>query len=231
MRPTPRAAGIAGVLAGVGLAVEGFFWMTSGWTPETFGDPGAAMAFLRDSGGHLRAAVFAGVLNLVFTVVLIAGLADRLRAAPTPSAATLHFGLIGVAGHGLVPLALWFGVPMFVAAQAAGNATARGGWVGFAVFLAAAGGLGSLFLGASTLATGWGALSTKALPAALGWVAVALGAATVLTVLTAYTPLAGVGAAVYFPSLLLAIVFRTWAGIELWRSARTRVGELAERGD
>lgn len=222
MFPTYRAAGIAGVLAGIGLAVEAAFWTASGWTPQIFGDPATALAFLRDNGTLLRAGVFAGAINLVFTIVLIAGLAGRLRAvAPNSAAATLLFGIIGVGAHGLVPLGLWLGVPMFAALANGAAATAEGAWGGFAVFLAAAGGLGGLFLGLSTMAVGWAAVSgksLKALPAPLGWLAVIAGLASVLSVLAASTPLAFLANAAYVPSLLLAIVFRIWAGINLWRT-------------
>lgn len=70
-----------------------------------------------------------------------------------------------------------------------------------------------LFLGASTLATGWGTVATKVLPALLGWTAIVAGLASALTVLTTDTPLAFLDQTLYIPSLLLAIVFRTtWAG-------------------
>jgi len=89
--------------------------MTSGWTAETFGDAQLALAFLKDSGTQLRAAVFAGAINLVFVALFLVGLAARLQAtAPTPTAATLYLGVIGIAGESLIPLGLWLGVPTFV---------------------------------------------------------------------------------------------------------------------
>jgi hypothetical protein len=63
MTPRPRIAGLSGILAGVGLAAEGALWATSGWTAETFGDAATALAFLQDNGTHLRAAVFAGAIT------------------------------------------------------------------------------------------------------------------------------------------------------------------------
>lgn len=218
MFPTQRAAGVAGVLAGVGLAVEAAFWTASGWTPQTWGDPAGAVAFLRESGDTVRAGVFAGALNLVFFTIFIAGLAGRLRdTSPTPAAATLHLGVIGVATHSLVPIGLWLGIPMFVSLAATDAATAEGAWAGFAVFLAAAGGVGSLFLGLSTVAVGWAAVAKKALPMWLGWLAVIAGVATVSTVLAAHTALSSLAEAAYLPSLLLAIVFRVAAGGHLIR--------------
>jgi hypothetical protein len=71
--PRPRFAGLSGILAGVGLAMEGMLWATSGWTAETFGDGATALAFLQDNGTHLRAAVFAGAINLVLVTVFTVG--------------------------------------------------------------------------------------------------------------------------------------------------------------
>jgi hypothetical protein len=217
-----RAGGVAGVLAGIGLAVEGAFWTASGWTPQTFANPTTALAFLRDNGTLLRVGVFAGALNLVFATILVAGLAARLRAtSPTRAAATLHLGVVGIGAHGLVPLGLWLGVPMFITLAASDAATAQAAWGGFAVFLAAAGGLGNLFLGLSMATTGSAALGRRSrapLPVLLGWVGIVAGMASVITVLAAGTPVAFLANAAYVPSLLLAIVFRVWAGIHLWRS-------------
>lgn len=215
--PTARVAGAAGVLAGVGLVVEGAFWTGSGWTPETFADPSGAVAFVVDNGVMIQGAVFAGMLNLVFTAVFVAGLASRLRTVPTAAAATLYLGLIGVTAHALVPAALWFAMPSFADLASAAPAVAPAAWGGFAAFIAGAGGAGSLFLGLSVLATGWAGVAGGVLPKVLGWVAVLAGAASVLTVLTVGTPVAAIGEASYFPSLLLVIVFRLWGGLELWR--------------
>jgi hypothetical protein len=43
----------------------------------------------------------------------------------------------------------------------------------------------------------------------------------VLAVVAAETPLEGLAEAVYFPSLVLVIAFRLWAGALLWREARS----------
>jgi hypothetical protein len=196
--------------------------MTSGWTPETFGDPDAALAFLRDGGTHLRAAVFAGAINLVFTILLVAGLAAALRAtAPTEAVATLHFGLIGIAGHGLVPLGLWLGVPTFLELATRYPQAAAGAWGGFAVFLGAAGGLGYLFMGLSMAAAGWAIASERVLPSFLGWIGLVAGGATAATVLAADTPLDPLATTAFMPALLLTIAFRIWAGYELWRGEIT----------
>lgn len=116
MNPRPRVTGLAGILAGIALAAELTFFMTCGWSPEKFTDPAAALALLRDGGMHLRVAGAFGAIGLVLTTALVAGLAVKLRAkTPTRAAATLYFGIIGITGHELVPLALWVGVPSFVA--------------------------------------------------------------------------------------------------------------------
>ncbi len=223
----PKVVGISGILAGVGLAVEGALFMTSGWTADTFGDPQAAVAFLRDNGTHLRAAVFAGAINLVFATVFIIGLAARLQATtPTRAAATLYFGIIGIAGHSLIPLGLWLGVPMFVHLATNDPQAAAYAWSGYVVSQAAAGAVGSLFLGLSALAAGWAIASRKAMPVLLGWVGIIMGSASALTVLAADTPLASLAAAAFLPSLTLAIIFRVWAGIELWKGGR-RTAEVS----
>jgi hypothetical protein len=218
MNLNPRIVGAAGILAGVGLAVEGVLFMTSGWTAETFADAHRALAFLNDSGTQLRAAVFAGAINLVLAAVFVVGLADRLQtSAPTRAATTLYLGVIGIAGESLIPLGLWLGVPTFVDLAARDPQAAAAAWNGYAASQAAAGAVGGLFLGLSTLAAGWAIASKRPMPALLGWLAIVAGAASVLTVLAAQTPLAPVATAAYLPSLTLVIAFRIWGGIELWR--------------
>jgi hypothetical protein len=215
----PRVAGWAGVAAGVGLVIEAALWTASGWTPQTFSDSATALRFLNDSGDTLRWAILAGFLNLAFTVVFIAGLAAHLRArTPTRGAATMWFGAIGVASHLLVPLAYWYGVPTF---RHADPTAAQASWTSFSAIVSAAGGAGSLFLGLAMATAGWAILAQRTLPAApvaLGWVSVIAGAATVLTVFAPDTPLSRLAAGIYLPSLLLAIIVRTWAGLALTRT-------------
>jgi hypothetical protein len=227
MTPSPRIAGLSGILAGVGLAVEGTLWATSGWTVETFRDSATALAFLQDNGTHLRAAVFAGV----FATVFIVGLAARLGpTAPTRAAATLSFGIIGIAAHSLVPLGLWLGVPSFVDLAASDPDAAAAAWSGYAAFQAGAGAVGALFLGLSTLAAGWAIISHPGLPALLGGLGVLAGAASAVTVLASETPLAVLAAGAYLPSLTLLIVFRSWAGVELWKGGKRPASEPGRPG-
>ena len=228
MKLQPRIAGVAGILAGLGLALELSLFLASGWTPGVFADPPAALAYLQVGGPVLRAAVLAGATNLAFTVLLVVGLAARLGvAAPSAAAATLSFGLVGCAGHGLLPLGLWLGVPMFVALAQRDAQVAAGAWGGFAVFLEAAGGLGYLFMGLSMATAGWAAISTRALPAPLGWVGLVGGAATVVNVLARATPLDGLAGAAFLPALLLTMLFRCWSGAALWRSETPAPGPIA----
>jgi hypothetical protein len=231
MTPSSRIAGLGGILAGVGLAVEGTLWATSGWTAETFRDPATALAFLQDNGTHLRAAVFAGAVNLVLATVFIVGLAARLGpTAPTRAAATLYFGIIGIAAHSLVPLGLWLGVPRFVDLASSDPGAAAAAWSGYAVFQAGAGAVGALFLGLSTLAAGWAIVSDRGLPALLGWLGVLAGAASAVTVLAAETPLAVLAAGAYLPSLTLTIGFRMWAGLELWKGGEQPAPQQGRAG-
>jgi hypothetical protein len=211
-----KAAGWAGVLAGVGLIVEGAGWTISGWEADTFADPESALTFLADDGGTLRWAVLAGFTNLVFAVVFIAGLAAVLRGrTPTLASATLWFGMIGIVSHLLVPMAYWYGVPAFLDAAERDPEQAFDSWTSFAALVDAAGGAGNLFLGLSMATAGWAAISHKALPVLLGWLALLTGVLTVLTVFSPDTALSTIADAAFMPSLLLSIVFRVWAGMAL----------------
>ncbi|TMR88956.1 DUF4386 family protein [Nonomuraea basaltis] len=220
MFPNPKISGWFGVLAGVGLLVEGMLWTVSGWNAGTFADPTAALRFLAESGTILRWAVLSGFLNLVFFVVLIAGLAGRLRTAtPTLATATLWFGMIGITAHVLVPMGHWYGVPAFLQAAARDQESAESAWTAFMIVgQQAAGGAGSLFMGLSMLCAGWAIAARRAMPVLLGWLGLIAGVATLLTLFAPDTPLSGVAGAAFMPSLLLAIVFRIWAGLALTRS-------------
>ncbi|WP_298329076.1 DUF4386 family protein [Haloactinopolyspora sp.] len=211
-----KIAGWSGIVAGLGLAVEGALWTLSGWTADTFTDPASAIDFLREDGAMLRAAVFVGLLNLVFAVVFVAGLAGRIRGrAPIAAAATLWFGMIGIALHLIVPFGHWYGVPAFVDAADRDATAAQSAWTAFTVVLDAAGGAANLFLGLSMLAAGWAAVARRALPAGFGWVALIAGTATAVTIFAPDTPLTAVAGAVFMPSLLLSVVVRIWGGIAL----------------
>jgi len=220
MDPNPKVAGWCGIFAGVGLAVESILWVASGWNPTTFADPAAAMQFLSEGGTTLRWAVAAGFVNLVLLVLLVAGLAARLRAlTPTLATATLWFGIIGISTHLLVPLSHWYGVPAFLDAAARDPQAARNAWTAFNIVgHEAAGGAGSLFMGLSMLTAGWAMIAHRSMSVLLGWLGVVTGAATVLTLFAPDTVLSGLAGVLFMPALLLAVVFRIWAGIALTTS-------------
>lgn len=218
MFPEKRVAGVAGVVAGVGLAMEFTLFMASGWTPGAFADPGSALRFLEAGGGTLRAAGFVGFVNLGFTLLFIAGLAGALRrTAPNRAATALYLGLVGVAAHAPVPVGLWMAPPFFLELVETQPSVALGSWGGFAAFLDAAGGVGYLSDGIAFAAAGSAILAVGSLPRILGWIGVVGGAASALTVAAAGTPLESATGALYMPSLVLIIAFRFWAGLRLWR--------------
>lgn len=214
-----RVAGWCGVLAGVGLLVEGALWTASRWTPEVFADPTATITFFVSGGTTLRWAVLTGFVNLAFYVVFVGGLADRLRAAtPTFAALSLLFGMIGAGIHSLVPFTHWYGVPAFLDAASVNRSAAEDAWIAVAtVGHEAAGGAGSLFLGLSLLTGGLAIVVGRALPRALGWVGIVAGVSTLLTVFAPATPLSGLARAAFVPALFLAILFRIWGGAALSR--------------
>lgn len=226
-----RIAGAAGIVAGLGLALEFGLFMASGWTPETFGDPAAALSFLASSGTQLRAAAFVGIVNLLATVLFFVGLASALRPeAPVRADTALYVGLLGLGAHALVPLGLWLGTPLFVEMASADPVTARAAWGGFAAFLDAAGGVGYVFAGIAYAAAGWAMASTSRWAAALGWIGVLGGVASVLTMLGAETAIGSIAAAAYLPALLGALVFRTWAGFALLRLEPATGGPVRRAG-
>lgn len=211
-----NVTGACGVLAGLLLAGELSAFLLSGWSAAKFADPRAAIEVIRDGGDHLRLAAFLGFAGLAATLLLTAGLAERLRRnSPTASAAFLLFSLVGIAGHALVPLALWVGVPAFTALGASSPAAAHGSWTAFNLMLAAAQQVGSLFVGLASIS------ASAALFAArhrlLGWTAAAAGAATLVTVTAPGVGLARLATAAFLPALAFTIGFRIAAGTMLWR--------------
>ncbi len=212
--PNVRAAGIAGILAGVALAGEFVFFGLSGFNQSTFNDPSTALPFLKDHGVYVRVAVLFGATGIVLTLVFLAGLAAVLREkAPTLSVGTLLFGIVGNVGDGLVALSFWLGIPAFLDLAARDQAAAHGGWGAFAAITSGFQGFGNLFLGMSLLTAGWAIVTRRPLPLALGVVGLVAGLAAVAGVV-------GIGTSIAFiASLALVIVFRIWAGIQMARGA------------
>jgi Domain of unknown function (DUF4386) len=210
-----RAAGLAGILAGVALACEFLFFTLSGFSQSTFSDPATALTFLRDHGGLVRTAVVFGASGVVVTLVFLAGLADRLKVrTPTLAAVTLIFGIVGNVGDGLVALSFWTGIPAYQALAGHDLASAQNSWGAFAALTGGYQGFGNLFLGLSALAAGWAIVSHRQFPTALGAVGLVAGVAALVSVFGAGTSLAFVG---FAAGILFVIVFRVWAGVELLR--------------
>ena len=218
MNPTTRFAGAAGIASAVLLVCETGSFLLSGWSPQRFGDPVQAMALLQQGGTALRAAALFGFVGLVATTFLIVGLAAAVEErAPNLATGTLYFGLIGIAGHSLVPLGLWTGIPAFLTMAAQRLDTAQHAWYAFAQVSDAAHGVGSLFGGLAMLSAGAAAMATPALSRVVGWLGLSAGALTVVTLLTVGTPLATVGGALFIPALALTVLFRLASGLVLFR--------------
>jgi len=90
---------------------------------------------------------------------------------------------------------------------------------------------GNLFLALSMASAGSAILSSRALPAWIGWVALAAAAFTLTRIVVTDTPLAALAFVAFFPSLILAVVFRIGAGIALHLSATRSPDDLQARLD
>jgi hypothetical protein len=226
MIPQMRTAGVAGMVAGVLLVLETTSFLLSGWSPEKFSDPARAIELLREGGAQLRVAAMFGFAGLLATTFLVAGLASALRnQTPSLAVGTLYFGLIGIAGHSLVPLGLWVGVPAFLTLASRNTVLAQSAWAAFGPTSDTAHGVGTLFMGASMVLAGSAIIASRGARSLLGWVAVAAGALTLATLLTVGTSLAAFGGVLFMPALALTVVFRFWAGLSLWRRAESPESE------
>lgn len=218
MNPGMRVAGIAGMIAGVLLVFETSGFLLSGWSAAKFADPVQAIELLRQGGVALRWAALFGFAGLGVTTYFIVGLAAALH-DPAPALATgvLYFGLIGIAGHSLVPLGLWIGTPAFLTMAAQNLSLAQSGWAAFGPVSDTAHGVSNLFLGCSMLFAGIAMVKTRMLSSILGWIGIATGALTLATLALVGTPISSVGAMLLMPALVLTVLFRFWAGLTLWR--------------
>jgi hypothetical protein len=222
MNPNVRIAGIAGILSGILLIVEFALFMASGVQPTTLQDAAIALPFLHDHGGNIRVAVLFGAVNAALAIILVTGLAASLHAAtPTRAVATLYFGILGTAGHGLVALTYWLGIPAFVALTRGDQEAAAYAWPAFFAVLTGFNDFGDFFVGLSLVAAGWAIVAKKMLPVSLGWVSLVGGGATLARLL-------GLDLA-FFASLPLAILIRIWVGIALWKS-ETNEYQFVARG-
>jgi hypothetical protein len=221
MTPTTQFAGGAGIASAVLLVCETSCFLLSGWSPQRFGDPVEAMALLHQGGTALRAAALFGFVGLVATTFLIAGLAAALHTrAPNLATGTLYFGVIGIAGHSLVPLGLWSGIPAFLTMAAHHPDTARHAWFSFAQVSDTAHGVGNLFGGLAMLAAGAAAIVRPRLSTVAGALGVSAGALTLLTLLSVGIPYAALGGALFLPALALTMVFRLASGWVLLKHPR-----------
>lgn len=210
MGPRSQSAGTAGIVAGVTLAVIFILFLTSGITPATFMDPTQALQYVRAGGARLRSIAFFGAATVALATVFVAGLAARLQAkTPTRATATLYFGILGNAGHGIGSLAFWFGVPMFAAVAAQDAVAASHAWGAFTAITTGFDGFGNFGIGLSLLMAGWAIISEHALPAGLGWVGVLGGVATLALLFWRNSQVA------FLASLVLTVLFLVWAGSEL----------------
>jgi hypothetical protein len=214
-----RAAGIAGVLAGVGLLGEFIFFGATGMGATTLDEASTAIPFLREQGATLRMAVLVGAANNLLVVLLYWGIAQRIRGlAPTLAAATLLFGVVAVMADGLIALSYWR-APAFVSLAAGDPAVVNPAWQAYQGIVSAARDVANVFVGSALVAAGiaawWGAMSKP------------LGALALVTGIVALAGPLGFGFA-YLISLVLAIVFRLWAGIDLYRAGRSPT--LAQEG-
>jgi hypothetical protein len=230
MKPTNQFAGAAGVASGLLLVCETSSFVLSGWSPDRFGDPVQAIGLLQQGGTALRAAALFGFVGLVATTFLIAGLAAAvLERAPNLASGTLYFGLIGIAGHSLVPLGLWIGIPAFLATAAQRLDTAQNAWFAFAQVSNAAHGVGNLFGGLAMLSAGAAAIVSPRWSIVVGLLGLSAGVVTLATLLTLGTPFANLGMTLFMPALAQTVLFRLASGLVLWKQSNSARQPFAVR--
>lgn len=218
-----RAGAWAGILSGVGLAVEAAFFMASGWSAEAFASFDGAATVMAEGGHFLRIAVVSGVFNLALLTLFVAALASYIdRESPALGGAVLYLGLVGIAIHALVPIGFYYAVPAFM--DLAGSAEADASWIAFRLMLDTAQGAGIFFMGLFMVAAGVAAFSYGRLPTALGIVAALAGVASILGALAAGTLWAPFAGSLMMMSITLSIVFRIWGGIVLRQLSNAGLG-------
>lgn len=224
MNPLMRTAGVAGVIAAGLLIAETSAFLLSGWTPVRFADPIQAMGLIQVGGDTLRASAVFGFAGLVATVWLLAGLATLLsKDSPATASAQLYLGLVGVAGHSLVPLTLWVGIPAFVELKARNLTLAQAGWAAFAPISNGAHGIGTLFMGCSMVLAAAGLAKQPGWTRAAGAAGLAAGLLSLATLLAIGSRFEAAAGALFLPSLGLTVLFRFLSGVALWRCDRTAV--------
>jgi len=213
MSPRRQTAGMMGIIAGAALLILFILFFTSGATPATFNDPGAALSFMRDQAGRLEVLACLAIITVATATVFVAGFAAALsQRTPTRATATLYFGLLGLAGHALGAFILFAGYPWLVSMAAKDQVAATHAYVALNGLTMATDGLGNFFVGLSTLFGGWAATITPGFGAALGWFGVVAG------VITALAGLVPQIQPLYLGSFILPIVWLVWAGYTLRRA-------------
>lgn len=216
---TERFAGRAGVWAGIALLGETTCFLASGWTAEKMNDPAAAMALLAHGGQFLRLSAVFGSAGIALTALFVIGLYLRLREqSPRAAIAVLVWGIIGLASHVLIPLGLWLTIPGFVQWATRDMTAAGNAWMAFWNVCNSAQGVGSLFDGLAMLTTG--IAFARGLEARMfAIVAIVAGAGSMFTVVAVGTPLQALVGVVYLPMIALTMLFRSWGGLVLLRTA------------
>lgn len=202
-------SGWAGIISGLGLAVEFACFTISGWTPEVAATRESAAAAFGQAGHWLRIAGVFGVFNLAFLAVFLAGLSEHVGTASRGlAAAILYPGLVGIAIHALVPIGFYLGAPVLLADGEA----AASGWLPFRVMLDTAQAAGVLFMGLAMLMTGIAAFATRTVSAGFGIVGILAGIASLVMAFGTASPIAPMAA---MAGIVLSLVFRIWGGIAL----------------
>lgn len=215
--PPTRAAGLAGVIAGVFLLIELALFLASGWSPAAFANTDSAAEVMRTGGSYLRSAALVGCSGLALTVMLMGGVARHLvHSAPTLAAATLYFALLGAAAHALVPLGLWMAVPLV--GSSGSLPWPPGAWEGFNQTMGAAHGVGSFFSGLAMAVAGAGLLRGPLTSRWAGILGLVAGLTTLAALLSIGTPASALGAMFFLPSIGATAVFRSVCGMELMRA-------------
>src|SRR3989304_31885 len=213
MAPRMQSAGTAGIVAGIALAVAFVLFLTSGLM-QVLGDPAKALDYFTKNAGRLQLMTALFVIAVAFAVVFVVGLAAKLHdRTPTRASATLYFGLLGLAGHGLGSLIFLGGDPALAAYAAKDQVAAGHAWVAVQALNGAADGMGNLFVGLSALMAGWAIVTTKGLSPVLGGGGVIVGGAGLAVFVSPQKELPAPA------SFVLPIIWLIWAGNALRTAA------------
>jgi hypothetical protein len=204
--------GTAGLVAAVLVALGFVLFMTTGFDPQSAMDPAKALQFIAQQGGRWAITNIVFALGAAVAVLFTAGLASRLREkAPTRSVALLYFAIIALASYALASLVQWQGGGQLARYMAADQVAANHAWVAVAAVARGIDSLGNGFIGAAEVIAGWAITATGALPAGVGWLALATGVVTFLQLFIGVP-------ALFFLSLILTVVWLAWTGNELRRA-------------